>query len=37
MTTWRRRARAHPYKVDAALGPLIASTPLTVRIDLDPP
>jgi deazaflavin-dependent oxidoreductase (nitroreductase family) len=30
------RARAHPHRWDAALGRLIASTPLTVRIDLDP-
>jgi deazaflavin-dependent oxidoreductase (nitroreductase family) len=31
------RAKAHPHRLDAALGRLIASTPLTVRIDLDPP
>jgi deazaflavin-dependent oxidoreductase (nitroreductase family) len=30
------RTRSHPYPVDAALGRLIATTPLTVRIDLDP-
>jgi deazaflavin-dependent oxidoreductase (nitroreductase family) len=30
------RSRAHPHRLDAALGRLIASTPLTIRIDLDP-
>ena len=30
------RSRAHPHRLDAALGRLIASTPLTVRVDLDP-
>jgi deazaflavin-dependent oxidoreductase (nitroreductase family) len=31
------RSRAHPHRWDAALGRLIASTPLTIRIDLDSP
>jgi len=31
------RSRAHPHGWDAALGRLIASTPLTIRIDLDNP
>jgi deazaflavin-dependent oxidoreductase (nitroreductase family) len=31
------RSRAHAHRWDAALGRLIASTPLTIRIDLDPP
>jgi deazaflavin-dependent oxidoreductase (nitroreductase family) len=30
------RSRTLPHRWDAALGRLIASTPLTVRIDLDP-
>jgi deazaflavin-dependent oxidoreductase (nitroreductase family) len=30
------RSRALPYQWDAALGRLMASSPLTIRIDLDP-
>ena len=30
------RSRTLPYQWDAALGRLMASTPLTIRIDLDP-
>jgi deazaflavin-dependent oxidoreductase (nitroreductase family) len=30
------RSRTLPYRWDAAIGRLMASTPLTVRIDLDP-
>lgn len=30
------RSRSHPPPWDAALGRMIATTPLTVRIDLDP-
>jgi deazaflavin-dependent oxidoreductase (nitroreductase family) len=33
----RARSRTLPYQWDAAVGRAIASTPLTVRIDLDPP
>lgn len=32
----RARYRAHPYPWDAAIGRLIATTPLTIRIDLAP-
>jgi deazaflavin-dependent oxidoreductase (nitroreductase family) len=31
------RSRTLPYQWDAALGRLMASAPLTIRIDLDPP
>lgn len=31
------RSRTLPYRWDAAIGRLMASTPLTIRIDLDPP
>lgn len=31
------RSRTLPYQWDAALGRMMASDPLTVRIDLDPP
>ena len=31
------RSRTLPYRWDAAIGRLMASTPMTVRIDLDPP
>jgi deazaflavin-dependent oxidoreductase (nitroreductase family) len=31
----RARWRAHPYSWDAAIGRMIATTPVTVRIDLD--
>jgi deazaflavin-dependent oxidoreductase (nitroreductase family) len=31
----RARWRAHPYSWDAAIGRMIATTPLTIRIDLD--
>jgi hypothetical protein len=30
------RSRTLPHRWDAALGPMIATTPLTVRIDLAP-
>jgi deazaflavin-dependent oxidoreductase (nitroreductase family) len=30
------RSRTLPYRWDAAIGRLMASTPLTIRIDLDP-
>jgi hypothetical protein len=30
------RSRTLPYRWDAALGRLMASAPLTIRIDLDP-
>jgi deazaflavin-dependent oxidoreductase (nitroreductase family) len=32
----RARSRTLPYQWDAALGRLMASAPLTIRIDLDP-
>ena len=32
----QQRARALPYRWDAAIGRALATTPLTVRIDLDP-
>ena len=31
------RSRTLPHRWDAAIGRLMASAPLTVRIDLDPP
>jgi deazaflavin-dependent oxidoreductase (nitroreductase family) len=31
----RARSRALPYRWDAAIGRLMASTPMTIRIDLD--
>jgi hypothetical protein len=30
------RSRALPYRWDAAIGKMMASAPLTIRIDLDP-
>jgi hypothetical protein len=30
------RSRTLPYRWDAAIGRMMASTPVTIRIDLDP-